>query len=208
MKIKKKTFLKALTFCLLVTGMLISTTPAYAWTYNIKWGDSLYKLSKNYGAEVRDLKAANKLSSNKILAGTKIWISDSEPSQVRKAQSTQGSNDLYLLARLINGEARGESFTGQVAVGAVILNRVKSGNFPNTIAGNIYKGLQFESVANGQIWQPLTANAIKAAEAALNGWDLTGGALYFYNPAKVYNRYNWIWSRPVINRIGNHVFAK
>ena len=208
MKIKKKTFLKALTFCLLITGMLISTTPAYAWTYNIKWGDSLYKLSKNYGAEVRDLKAANKLSSNKILAGTKIWISDSEPSQVRKAQSTQGSNDLYLLARLINGEARGESFTGQVAVGAVILNRVKSGNFPNTIAGNIYKGLQFESVANGQIWQPLTANAIKAAEAALNGWDLTGGALYFYNPAKVYNRYNWIWSRPVINRIGNHVFAK
>lgn len=165
-------------------------------------------MSKNYGTEVQDLRAANKLSSDKILAGTKIWIPEGKPSPVRKAQSTQGSNDLYLLARLINGEARGESFTGQVAVGAVILNRVKSGKFPNTIAGNVYKELQFESVANGQIWQPLTTTAIKAAGAALNGWDPTGGALYFYNPAKVYNKYNWIWSRPIINRIGNHVFAK
>lgn len=199
---------KALTFCLFVTGLLISTTPVYAWTYRIKWGDSLYKLSKNYGTEVQDLKAANNLSSDKILAGTKIWIPDGKPSPVRKAQNTRDRNDLYLLARLINGEARGESFTGQVAAGAVILNRVKSGKFPNTIAGNIFKKLQFESVTNGQIWQPLTANVIKAAEAALSGWDPTNGALYFYNPAKINNKYNWIWSRRIVKRIGNHVFAK
>jgi N-acetylmuramoyl-L-alanine amidase len=207
MKVKNRMVVKALAFCFLVVNMLVSTTPAYAWTYSIKWGDTLYKLSRNYGAKVQDLKAANKLPSDKILAGTKIWIPDNKSSQKKAQNNTYGSNDLYLLARLINGEARGESFTGQVAVGAVILNRVKSDKFPNTIAGNIYQGLQFESVDNGQIWQPLTASAIKAAEATLNGWDPTGGALYFYNPAKVHNKYSWIWSRTIIHRIGNHVFA-
>lgn len=207
MKIKSKTLITAVTFCFLLAGILISTSPAYAWTYNIKWGDSLYKLSQNFGAEMNDLKSANKLYSDKILAGGKIWIPETKPVQKSRSQKTQGSGDLYLLARLINGEARGESFTGQVAVGAVILNRVKSKKFPDTIGGNVYKGLQFESVANGEIWQPLTPSALKAAKAALNGWDPSGGALYFYNPSKVYNKYNWIWSRPIINRIGNHVFA-
>ena len=92
-------------------------------------------MSKNYGTEVQDLRAANKLSSDKILAGTKIWIPEGKPSPVRKAQSTQGSNDLYLLARLINGEARGESFTGQVAVGqsfSIGSNRV---SFPTPSPG-------------------------------------------------------------------------
>jgi N-acetylmuramoyl-L-alanine amidase len=121
--------------------------------------------------------------------------------------SSQFSDELYLLARLINGEAGGESFEGQVAVGAVIINRINSGKFPTTITDNVYQGRQFESVANGEIWRPLTTSSLKAAEAALSGWDPSGGALYFYNPAKIYSKYNWIWSRPIINRIGAHVFA-
>lgn len=167
----------------------------------------MYQLSERYGTEVNDLKDANKLSSDKILAGGEIWIPDSNPMQNSQIQGAENSNDFYLLARLINGEARGESFEGQVAVGAVILNRVKSNKFPNTIAGIIYQETQFESVANGEFWQPLTDSSIKAAEAALKGWDPAGGALYFYNPAKIYSKYNWIWSRPIINRIGSHVFA-
>ncbi len=207
MKIRNKMIIKAVTYCLLIINLLVCSSPAFAWTYNIQWGDSLYKLSERYGTEVNDLKDANKLSSDKILAGGEIWIPDSNPMQNSQIQGAENSNDFYLLARLINGEARGESFEGQVAVGAVILNRVKSNKFPNTIAGIIYQETQFESVANGEFWQPLTDSSIKAAEAALKGWDPTGGALYFYNPAKIYSKYNWIWSRPIINRIGSHVFA-
>ena len=209
MKLSKK-MMKVVSYGILAMTLFVCSGPAYAWTYNVQWGDSLYTLSQRYGAEVYFLKNSNQLPSDKILAGGKLWIPDGQPtSGVQTAATPQNTDagDLYLLARLINGEARGESFEGQVAVGAVILNRVKSGKFPQTIAGNIYKAGEFESVANGQLWQPLTNSAIKAAEAALNGWDPSGSALYFYNPAKIYDPYNWIWSRPIINRIGQHVFA-
>ncbi len=200
---------KIVTYGLLVIMLFVYAIPAYGWTYDIQWGDSLYGLSQRYGKPVHMLKSANGLPSDQILAGKELWIPDEHSIPQAQAAPTQNANhyDVDLLARLINGEARGESFQGQVAVGAVILNRVKAEKFPNTIAGNVYKAGEFESVANGQIWQPLTSNAIKAAEAALSGWDPSGGALYFYNPAKVYNPYNWIWSRPVITRIGQHVFA-
>ncbi len=209
MKLNKR-MMRVITYGLLGIMFFVCSLPTYAWTYTIKRGDSLYKLSRRFGTKVDTLKAVNRLPGDQIWAGGQLWIPDA-PQQARTQQATTTSNvnsgDLYLLARLINGEARGEPFTGQVAVGAVILNRVKSGKFPNTIAGNIYKAGEFESVANGQIWQPLTNNALKAAKAALSGWDPSGGALYFYNPAKVYNPYNWIWSRTVVNRIGRHVFA-
>ena len=195
------------TYCLLFIILFVGTTPAYAWTYNIQWGDSLYKLSELYDTEVNELKNANQLPSDKILAGEEIWIPDSNPMHNLQIPSSQYSDEIYLLARLINGEAGGESFEGQVAVGAVIINRINSGKFPTTITGNVYQGMQFESVANGEIWRPLTTSSIRAAEAALKGWDPSGGALYFYNPAKIYSKYNWIWSRPIINRIGAHVFA-
>lgn len=110
-----------------------------------------------------------------------------------------------MLARIISAEAKGEPFTGQVAVGAVILNRVASGNFPKTIAANVLKPGQFEPVANGHIWNEPTDSAFKAARLALQGWDPTNGALYFFNPAKTSS--HWIWSRPVVTRIGNHLFA-
>lgn len=121
-------------------------------------------------------------------------------------QSTSSSNDVNLLARLINGEARGESYTGQVAVGAVVLNRVRSSSFPNTIAGVIYQSGAFTAVSDGQINKPVVQSCYNAARDALNGWDPSGGALYYYNPATATS--DWIWSRPVVARIGNHVFCK
>lgn len=116
-----------------------------------------------------------------------------------------GTNDFRLLVRLIHAEAGGESLQGQVAVGAVILNRIHSGHFPKTIRGNIFKRGEFESVSNGYIWSSPTFSAYKAARLALQGWDPSRGALYFYNPAKTDSA--WIWSRPIIARIGNHFFA-
>lgn len=115
-------------------------------------------------------------------------------------------NDLYLLSRMISAEARGEPYTGQVAVGAVILNRVSHPSFPNTVAGVIYQPGAFSALYDGQYDQPIADSARRAAQDALNGWDPTGGAIYYYNPAKTTNQ--WIWSRPVVATIGNHVFAK
>jgi N-acetylmuramoyl-L-alanine amidase len=117
------------------------------------------------------------------------------------------SDDLDLLARLVNAEAMGEPYDGQVAVAAVILNRVGDARFPNTLAGVVYQTYAFEPVSNGQIYQPASDTAIRAARDALNGWDPSGGAVYFWNPAKV-EAGNWVWSRPISSQIGNHVFAK
>ena len=112
------------------------------------------------------------------------------------------------MARAINGEARGEPYEGQVAVGAVILNRVKSPSFPNTIAGVIYEPGAFTAVSDGQINVPIAENStiVKAARDALNGWDPSGGALYYFNPSTATNK--WIWSRPLIKTIGKHRFCK
>ncbi len=122
-------------------------------------------------------------------------------------QSSAGSsNDVTLLAMVINGEARGESYEGQVAVGAVVLNRVRHSSFPNTIAGVIYQKGAFTAVDDGQINKAIQQSCFNAAKDALNGWDPSGGAIYYYNPATATS--SWIWSRPVIKRIGKHVFCK
>ena len=120
--------------------------------------------------------------------------------------SNSYNNDVNLLARLINGEARGESYTGQVAVGAVVLNRVRSSSFPNTISGVIYQQGAFTAVSDGQINKPVVQSCYNAARDAMNGGDPSGGALYYYNPAVATS--SWIWSRPVVARIGSHVFCK
>ena len=124
------------------------------------------------------------------------------------AASSSSTSDLQLMARAINGEARGEPYEGQVAVGAVILNRVRSSSFPNTIAGVIYEPGAFTAVADGQINVPIAENSAvyKAARDALNGWDPTGGAIYYFNPDTATNK--WIWSRPLIKQIGKHRFCK
>lgn len=115
------------------------------------------------------------------------------------------TNDVYLLARIIYGEGRGEPYKGQVAIGAVVLNRVKSASFPNTIAGVIYQRGAFDAVSDGQVNLAPDANAVKAARDALNGWDPTNGCLYYYNPATATSK--WMLSRPVLLRIGNHAFC-
>ena len=122
--------------------------------------------------------------------------------------SSSNSSNLNLLARVIYGEARGEPYEGQVAVGAVILNRVKNSSFPNTIAGVIYQPGAFTAVSDGQINVPIAENStvVKAAQDALNGWDPTGGAIYYFNPNTATNK--WIWSRPLIKQIGKHRFCK
>ncbi|HPO78063.1 MAG TPA: spore cortex-lytic enzyme, partial [Thermoclostridium caenicola] len=120
--------------------------------------------------------------------------------------STPSDKNLDLLAHLIHGEARGEPYEGMVAVGAVVLNRVKDSRFPNSIAGVIYQPGAFDAVADGQINLEPSATAIKAARDALNGWDPTYGCIYYYNPATATSK--WIWSRPIVVKIGNHNFAK
>ena len=114
-------------------------------------------------------------------------------------------NDYNLLARLISAEARGEPYTGQVAVGAVVLNRVEHPSFPDTIAGVIYQKGAFSCLTDGQFNQPVAESCYRAAQDALNGWDPSGGAAYYYNPRTATNQ--WIRSRPVIATIGKHVFC-
>ena len=119
--------------------------------------------------------------------------------------SSQSSSDLYLLAKCVYAEARGELYTGQVAVAAVILNRVKNPSFPNTISGVIYQKGAFTAVTDGQINLTPNSTAYKAAQDALNGWDPTYGCIYYYNPATATS--SWIWSRQTVVTIGNHVFC-
>jgi len=115
------------------------------------------------------------------------------------------SLDLALLARVISAEAKGEPYAGQVAVGAVILNRIEHPSFPNTLAGVVYQANAFESVSNGEYRKPAAESCVRAAQEAAAGSDPTGGAIYFYNPAKTSNK--WMLSRPVIAAIGRHVFC-
>lgn len=119
--------------------------------------------------------------------------------------STGQSNDAALLARLISAEARGEPYTGQVAVGAVVLNRVKHPSFPNSISGVIYQRGAFSCLDDGQFDQPVADSAYKAAQDALGGWDPSGGAIYYFNPTTATSA--WIWSRPLLTTIGKHRFC-
>ena len=126
----------------------------------------------------------------------------------KAASGSSNASDIQLMARAINGEARGEPYEGQVAVGAVILNRVKDSRFPNTIAGVIYQSGAFTAVSDGQINAPIAEDSTvyKAAEDAMNGWDPTGGCVYYFNPSTATNK--WIWSRPYVKTIGKHRFCK
>ena len=115
------------------------------------------------------------------------------------------NSDLYLLSCCIYGEARGESYTGKVAVAAVILNRVKSSSFPNSMSGVIHQSGAFTCVSDGQINLGTNDECTRAAQDALNGWDPSGGALYYFNPATATSK--WIWSRPQLITIGKHIFC-
>ena len=121
------------------------------------------------------------------------------------AAANNSSGDVALLARLISAEARGEPYSGQVAVGAVVLNRMKHPSFPNTMSGVIYQPGAFSCMADGQFNRPVADSCYQAARDALNGWDPSGGAVYYFNPATATSK--WIWSRPLIVVIGKHRFC-
>lgn len=141
-------------------------------------------------------KALGMNSSYEVLAG-----------QSQNAESVGGysSSDVYLLAKTIHAEGRGEPYTGQVAIGAVIMNRVRDKAFPNTVSGVIYQKGAFTAVDDGQINLEPNETAMKAAKDAINGWDPSGGALYYYNPAIATS--SWIFDRRTVTVIGKHVFA-
>lgn len=144
-----------------------------------------------------------------LIIGTIFTIvSDQNKLENTSYAKATNSSDIQLMARAINGEARGEPYEGQVAVGAVILNRVKSSQFPNSISGVIYQAGAFTAVSDGQINSPISENSTvyKAARDAINGWDPTGGCIYYFNPDTATNK--WIWSRPLVKVIGKHRFCK
>ena len=132
-------------------------------------------------------------------------LNGKSPSSSGSGSSNYTSSDLYLMAKAIYAEGRGESYTGQVAIGAVIMNRVKSPSFPNSISGVIYQKGAFTAVADGQINLEPNQTAYNAAKDAMNGWDPTYGCLYYYNPAVATSA--WIFNRQTVTVIGKHVFA-
>ena len=175
-----------------------------------RWGYYSGNVDGIYGSQtvaaVKKFQQKNGLQVDGI-AGTQTLNAMGITSSSSSSGSTSSnSSDVNLLARAIYGEARGEPYVGQVAVGAVILNRVKSSKFPNTIAGVIYQSGAFDAVSDGQINLTPDSTAKKAAQDALNGWDPSYGAIYYFNPSTATNK--WIWSRPMTVIIGKHRFCK
>ena len=174
-----------------------------------RWGYYSGNVDGIYGsktlAAVKWFQSKNGLTADGI-AGTKTLRAMGIYSNTGTGSSSTNSNDVNLLARLVYGEARGEPYAGQVAVAAVVLNRVKSSSFPNTIAGVIYQRGAFNVVDDGQINLSPNSTAKKAAQDALNGWDPSYGAIYYFNPNTATNK--WIWSRPMTVTIGKHRFCK
>lgn len=187
-------------------GQKLQVPGVSGWTYTVKSGDSLWSIAKRVGVSVNAIKQVNGLYTSKIRIGQRLTI-PSGGSTTAGSTPKLSNSEIDLLARVIYAEARGESYTGQVAVGAVLLNRVQDSRFPKTLNGVVFQKNAFETVSNGQIWKQPNNTAYKAARAALNGQDPTGGALYFYNPAKITNPKSWIWTRRVTLKIGNHNFA-
>ena len=175
-----------------------------------RWGYYTGSVDGIYGSQtvsaVKKFQQKNGLTVDGI-AGTKtLTAMGIMSSSSSSGSSSNNSSNVNLLARAIYGEARGEPYTGQVAVGAVILNRVKSSKFPNTIAGVIYQSGAFDAVSDGQINLNPDSTSKKAAQDALNGWDPSYGAIYYFNPSTATNK--WIWSRPLTVTIGKHRFCK
>ena len=178
-----------------------------------RWGYYKGNVDGIYGSQtmeaVKYFQRKNGLTVDGI-AGTKtlqaMGIYNSSGNSSNNSSGSTNSNDLNLLSRLVYGEARGEPYTGQVAVAAVVLNRVKNSSFPNTVAGVIYQKGAFDVVSDGQINLTPNETAKKAAQDALNGWDPSNGAIYYFNPSTATNK--WIWSRPMTVTIGKHRFCK
>lgn len=174
-----------------------------------RWGYYNGSIDGIYGsktvAAVKYFQRTNGLTVDGI-AGTQTLNAMGIYNSTSSSSTTSSSSNLNLLSRLVYSEARGEPYTGQVAVAAVVLNRVSSSSFPNTIAGVIYQSGAFDAVSDGQINLNPDSTSIKAAQDALNGWDPSYGAIYYFNPNTATSA--WIWSRTVTVVIGNHRFCK
>ena len=175
-----------------------------------RWGYYNGNIDGIYGSQtqeaVRYFQRKNGLTVDGIAGPKTLAAMGITSSSSSSSSSSSNSSNVNLLARLIYGEARGEPYTGQVAVGAVVMNRVKSSSFPNTISGVIYQSGAFDAVSDGQINLTPDATAKKAAQDAINGWDPSYGAIYYFNPSTATNK--WIWSRPMTVNIGRHRFCK
>ncbi len=167
------------------------------------WGYKISKVDGIYGWETKS--AVTNFQKNNGLKADGIAGAQTLGAMGIASGNNHESN-VQLLARIISAEARGETYAGQVAVGAVVMNRVRHPSFPNTLSGVIYQPGAFTAVVDGQFNAQIAASAYNAARDAMNGWDPSKGAIYYYNPAKTTNQ--WIYSRPVVARIGKHVFAK
>ena len=174
-----------------------------------RWGYYSGSVDGIYGSQtvsaVKSFQKKNGLTVDGI-AGTQTLKAMGITSSSSSSSSSNNSSNVNLLARVVYGEARGEPYTGQVAVAAVVLNSVKSSKFPNSISGVVYQSGAFDAVADGQINMTPDTTAKKAAQDALNGWDPSYGAIYYFNPSTATNK--WIWSRPMTVTIGKHRFCK
>lgn len=180
-----------------------------------RWGYYNGPIDGKYGEKTRDaviyFQKYNNLNATGVVndaTAKKIGISLTAKTSTggsSKTTSKASSSDVYLLARCIHAEGRGESYKGKVAIGAVILNRVKSSKFPNSVSGVIYQAGAFDAVSDGQINLAPDETSLKAARDAMNGWDPTNGCIYYYNPNTATNK--WIRSRPISITIGDHVFC-
>lgn len=226
-KLKKNKYYIIPILCFVIAGISVVIL-----TFVANKQDSIYTLSKvgSTGAEVKKIQTILRdygVYTGKVdgIYGTKTKNAVKSfqryngltvdgiagPQTLKKMGITSGgttssSNNVNLLARLVHGEARGEPYVGQVAVAAVVLNRVKSSKFPNSIAGVIYQAGAFDAVSDGQINMAPSQSSINAATDAINGWDPSYGAIYYFNPNTATNK--WIWSRPLTVTIGGHRFCK
>lgn len=173
-----------------------------------RWGYYSGTVDGVYGsgtvAAVKKFQRTNGLTEDGVCGSSTLKALGMEQ-QASSGGNQTGSGDVALLAKVISAEARGEPYSGQVAVGAVILNRVAHPSFPNTISGVVYEPGAFTCMVDGQIDQPVADSAYRAARDALNGSDPTGGAIYYFNPSTATS--SWIWSRPLITVIGKHRFC-
>ena len=178
----------------------LATLGYYTYKVDGIWGSrtkkAVKKFQRDYGLTADGIVGARTEKALKITLTGKS----------SRSKNTVSSANLDLLAKCVYAEARGEPYTGQVAIAAVVLNRVKSSSFPNTVSGVIYQKNAFTCVSDGQINLTPNASAYSAAKDALNGWDPTNGCLYYYNPATATSK--WIWSLKVELKIGKHSFAR
>ncbi len=175
-----------------------------------RWGYYSGSVDGIYGSgtesAVKKFQKANGLKADGIAGKATLNAMGISSSNSSSSSGGNNSNDLNLLSRVVYSEARGEPYVGQVAVAAIVLNRVAHSSFPNSVAGVVYQSGAFDAVSDGQINLTPDSTARKAAQDAINGWDPTYGCIYYFNPSTATSK--WIWSRPQVLTIGKHIFCR